>query len=46
MRIGLLGAGRIGGLHPTTPPHPPDVTDLVAGDADPPGRAGLMAGMR
>jgi myo-inositol 2-dehydrogenase/D-chiro-inositol 1-dehydrogenase len=35
MRIGLLGAGRIGAFHAATLLDAPDVTDLVIGDVDP-----------
>jgi myo-inositol 2-dehydrogenase/D-chiro-inositol 1-dehydrogenase len=41
MRIGLLGAGRIGAFHAATLLDSPDVTDLVVGDVDPPRAAAL-----
>jgi myo-inositol 2-dehydrogenase/D-chiro-inositol 1-dehydrogenase len=42
MRIGLLGAGRIGAFHGAVLSRHPDVDELVVGDADP-GRATALA---
>jgi myo-inositol 2-dehydrogenase / D-chiro-inositol 1-dehydrogenase len=42
MRIGLLGAGRIGAFHAATLLESPDVTELVIGDVDT-ARAGALA---
>jgi myo-inositol 2-dehydrogenase/D-chiro-inositol 1-dehydrogenase len=43
MRVGLLGAGRIGALHAGVLTGLPEVENLVVGDADP-GRAKALAG--
>jgi myo-inositol 2-dehydrogenase / D-chiro-inositol 1-dehydrogenase len=43
MRVGLLGAGRIGALHAGVLAGLPEVENLVVGDADP-GRAKALAG--
>ncbi|MBY8877982.1 Gfo/Idh/MocA family protein [Actinacidiphila acidipaludis] len=45
MRIGLLGAGRIGAFHAGTLAAHPDVTELMVADADP-GRAREVAAAR
>lgn len=45
MRIGLIGAGRIGSLHARTVLAHPDVTGLTVADADPARAAGAAAAL-